>query len=145
MRRLINFVRRGIESSELDIFENGIVKQECLLCDEADLRAQRFLGNGAQVAAIDLYHSGGRIVQAQDERENRALASATRSNQGIAFSRFDSEVQIADRVSGGICIAKRDILKVNPALRRREHGGIWRILHSRLRVKNLEDPGRGGD
>src|SRR4029453_2111966 len=124
MRCFINFFGRGVQASEMDIFEKRIVKQKCLLSDQADLLTQRFLSDGAEVAAIDLYRAGSRIVQTQDQRENRGLARATCSDQSIGFSAFDSKVQIADRVGSGICIAKPDILKVNSALRRSKHGGI---------------------
>src|ERR1700693_4120724 len=32
----INFIRRGIEPSELDIFKNRVVKQKCLLGNESN-------------------------------------------------------------------------------------------------------------
>ena len=52
-RRRVNFFRRGVEPAELDVFEDGVVKQKCFLRDEADLLAQRFLRQLAQILAID--------------------------------------------------------------------------------------------
>src|SRR5437762_6887837 len=47
-RCFINFLRRGVEPSELDIFENGVVEQKCFLSHETDLLAQGFLRDCAQ-------------------------------------------------------------------------------------------------
>ena len=45
--RGVNFFLRRVESSELDVLEDRIVKQKCFLRDEADLFAQRSLCDAA--------------------------------------------------------------------------------------------------
>ena len=47
LRRRVNFFGGGVEPSELDVFENGVVKQKCFLSDQADLLAQRSLSQHA--------------------------------------------------------------------------------------------------
>ena len=64
LRGGINFFGRGVESAELDVFENRVVKQKRVLGNEPDLRAQRFLGQAAHVVTVELECAGGRIVQA---------------------------------------------------------------------------------
>ena len=49
----VNFFRRRIEPAELDVFENGVVKQKCFLRNQADLFAQRFLCQRAQIVIVD--------------------------------------------------------------------------------------------
>ena len=64
----VNFHRRRVEPSELDVFEDRIVKQKRFLGDEADLFVQRFLGEGAKIVAIEAHHAARRIVETQDQR-----------------------------------------------------------------------------
>ena len=68
LRRCINFLWRRLEPAELDVFENRIVKQKRLLRDEADLFAQRFLGERAKILAVQPHYTTRRIVKAQDQR-----------------------------------------------------------------------------
>ena len=52
-RRLVNLFLGRIEPAELNVAENGVVKQKCLLRDETDLFAERLLRERAQILAID--------------------------------------------------------------------------------------------
>ena len=49
----VDFLLGRVEPAELDVFEDGVVKEEGLLRDEADLFAQRLLRDLAQVAPVD--------------------------------------------------------------------------------------------
>ncbi len=71
------------------LLQNGIVKQEGFLRDETDLFAQRFLGQAAQILAIDADRARGRIIEPQDEGQNRALARAARADERIGFAGLD--------------------------------------------------------
>src|SRR5215469_5503287 len=58
----VNLLLRRVQLSELNVVKDRVVKQERLLSDEPDVIAQRFLGDQAQVTAIDLYCAGRRIL-----------------------------------------------------------------------------------
>src|SRR2546428_3808917 len=109
----IDFVRRRIEPAELNVFENRIVKQKCLLRHEPDLLAHRFLGERAQIAAVDLNRPAGRIVQAQNERKNGAFSSATRTDEGVSLARLDLQIQPAQCIVYATRITESDIFKID--------------------------------
>src|SRR6185295_17453473 len=44
--RRVNFLLSRVEAPELDVLQNGVVKQEGILRDEPDLLAERALGQG---------------------------------------------------------------------------------------------------
>ena len=92
LSRGVNFVRRRIEPAELDVLEDRVVKQKCFLGDEADLLAQRFLGEGAKVVAIHPHDAAGRIVEPQNEGEDRAFARSARPDQRVTFPGLDAQV-----------------------------------------------------
>src|SRR5262249_35102975 len=96
----------------------------------ADLVAQRFLRNRAQVPPVDFHWAGSRIVQAQDQRENGSFARAAGTYQRVRFSRFNVQSDVPDRIPVSVCIAERDIFKINSTLGGLQGDGIWRVLHS---------------
>ena len=85
-RGRVNFLLRRVKSAEQDIIEDRVVKQKRLLRDQADLLAQGFLCDRAQISAVDLYRSEVGSYKPQDERENRALTGSARPDQGVTFS-----------------------------------------------------------
>src|SRR6266849_3713103 len=66
----VNFFRSSTKTSKLDVTKDCVVKQKCVLSDKTNLFPQRYLRERAQIAAINPYRAGGRIVQAQKQREN---------------------------------------------------------------------------
>ena len=62
LRGFVNLLLRRIELPEQDVVKDRVVKQKRLLCDKPDLVAQGFLGDRAQLAAVDLHRTGSRII-----------------------------------------------------------------------------------
>src|SRR4029079_18187136 len=106
--RRVNFLLRRIEAPELDVLQNGVVKQEGILRDEPDLLAERALGQGTQIVSIDPDDSGCWIVETQDERKNGALAGSAGADQRITLTRLDSQVEISHCVLFSAAVAKGD-------------------------------------
>ena len=113
--RHVNFFLRGIEPTELNIFEDRIVKQECFLRDESDLVSERVLRQAAQVVTINSDRAGRRIIKAQEKRKNGALSRTARADQRVTLSGFDTKVQILDRIADAARVTERDILKFEQA------------------------------
>ena len=97
-----------------------IVKQKSFLRDEADLFPQRFLRERAQIASIDPNDAAGRIVKAQDEGKNGALARAARADEGVSFAGLDLEVEVLECVCHSAGVAESDVIELERPLRVRE-------------------------
>ena len=85
----VDFLGRGIEPAKLDVLKDRVVKQEGVLRDQSDLRAQRKLGQRPQILAVDPHHAGGRIVKTQNERKDGALARAACAHEGKTLAGLD--------------------------------------------------------
>ncbi len=82
------------------------MKQKCLLRDETDLFAERLLRQRAQIVAIDAHAARGRIVEAQDEGENGALARTARADQRVGFAGLDPQIQVGHGIGDAAGVAK---------------------------------------
>src|SRR5206468_12063118 len=104
--RLVNIFRCSVQAAELDIVENGIVKQERLRSNEPHLFTQRFLRDGAQILPIDVHRARSWVVQAQYQRENRAFTRATGDDQGVSWPRSELQGQVAAGGGRPVCGAE---------------------------------------
>ena len=87
--RRVNFFARSPGLAEKNVIVDGIVEQKCVLRHKSDLFAQRTLSQRPEIATINPDDTRGGVVQAQDERENRALAGSAWADKRISFSRLD--------------------------------------------------------
>ena len=95
----VDFLRGRVEPAELDVLEDGVVKQKGLLRDEADLFAQRSAGVIARRSRPSMSEgAAGGIVKPQDERKDRALARAARADERVAFAGLDLQAEVFERV-----------------------------------------------
>ena len=61
-------------------------KKHGILQDHSDLGAQRFLGQIAQIVAIEKDAAGCRIIESRHEAQQRALARPGATHKGHAFA-----------------------------------------------------------
>src|SRR5205085_3467272 len=115
LRRRINFFARGPGPAEKNVIVNGIVEQKCVLRHKADLFAQGTLSQRPEITTINPHGPRSGIVQAQDERENRALAGSAWADKGISFSRFNLQAQILYRLGSRAGVAKRYVFEIELA------------------------------
>ena len=144
-RRFANFFFRRVEPAELDVSEDRIVKQKRLLRDEPDLFAQRFLRHRAQIAAVDSYSAGSRIVETQDQRKNRALSRAARADERIGFSGLDLQIEIFHRIRDCRRRSGMSRLRNRCSPGRAELNRVGRVLDGRLRIQDRENFSRRRD
>ena len=87
----------GIKAAIADVFTDGVVKQEGVLTDDANVGAQRILRAGADVFSIQQDRASVRIVKAQQEGEERALARTAAADEGVEFAGIKLQVDVFDR------------------------------------------------
>ena len=88
------------------------------------------------VGAVDADRAGFRIVEAQQQIEDRGLARARRADNGHRLARRDAEVETIERQRvGPRRIAERDLLEAHAALHRLGQG---------LGIDGFDDDGRFG-
>src|SRR5271155_5196486 len=91
------------------------MKQQCLLQHQADLLAQRFLPELANVRAIDPYYSRSWIVKTGNQSNDGGFASTRRPHQRRHLSLIDLEAYIfQDRNIRRV--AEIDVVEFNIAL-----------------------------
>jgi len=105
------------------------VKQKRFLRDQADLFPQRSLGKCSQIVAINPHRTGGRIVQAEQERQNGGLARAAGPDQGIRFAGINLQVQGLHGVGHARGITKCDVFESDASARGGQIDGPWRVLN----------------
>ena len=106
------------------------MKQKCLLRDETDLFAQRLLRQRAQILAIDADAARRRIVEAQDERKNGALARAARADERVGFPGLDPQIQVGDGIGDSAGVAEATSSNsINPSQCRNSlaSGASWTV------------------
>ena len=92
------------------------MKQKCLLRNETDLFAERLLLEGPQILAIDAHAARGRIVKAQNEGENGALARAARANERVGFPGLDPQIQVGHGIGDAAGVAKGRVIELDQPL-----------------------------
>ena len=80
-----------VDAAIRNVHPRGRVEQDRLLRHEADTRAERPLGQVADVVAVDADRAARDVVEAVDELGDGALAAATRSDQGDTLASADLE------------------------------------------------------
>ena len=113
--RHVNFFASGTGPAEKNIIVDGIVEQKCVLRHKPDLFTQGTLSQRPEITTINPDDTRGGIVQAQDERENRALTGSAWTDKRISFSRVNLQAQILDRVGISARVAKRYVFEVELA------------------------------
>jgi hypothetical protein len=72
----------GVQAGVQQVGADGVVEQVGFLRDHADLRAERFQGDIAQVVPVDQNAPGGWVVQARDQVGQGGFAGAAGPDQG---------------------------------------------------------------
>ena len=98
LRGRLDLFRRGVRTAEGDVLADGGGEQHRVLQDDADLRAQRRQGDAAQVDAVDLDRAAGRVVQAQQERDQGRLARSGAAEHRQSAAGRDGQVDVGERL-----------------------------------------------
>src|SRR5205814_2881688 len=95
----------------------------------------------SQIVVVDFNAAGGRVVQTQNERENCRFARAAGTNQGVGFSRLNSQVDAAHRIGDSGRITERNVFEIDLATRGGKIDRVRRVLHFRHRIENGKNLG----
>ena len=98
--RFAHFLVAGAFAAEADVVGGAAAEDHGFLRHQRDRAAQVIQGHRAQVDAIDADGAALRIVEAQQQREHRALAGAGRADQGDGFAGAHVEGEVVQR--GGV-------------------------------------------
>ena len=101
-------LRVGKRLAEGDVLPDGGVEEEDVLLDVTHLLLQLFGGDGAQVGVVKIDLPGVVRQPAQQELEQRGLATAGRPGEGVLFAFFKAEGSVGE--DGLFTVGKRDVL-----------------------------------
>src|SRR5262249_41398784 len=121
-----------------DVLPNCAAEQDGFLRDNGKLGAQAVLRDGADVMSVNPDTSADRVVEAMDEVQNCALASAARADQRQDFAGLYIQRYLTEdwRV---LFVFERHILKRDPPFACLQRRGPGRVLYRGLRVQDFED------
>ncbi len=137
---------RRVGTAVRDVVVDRIAEQERVLRHQADLRAQRGLREIAEVMAVHCDASGGDIVEAWQQVQQRRFAGAAHADEGDHLAMADLEIDVTQHGLGGVRIAERHTLQHQASREGIEHACAGSIRDGGRRVEDLEYPldGRGG-
>src|ERR1700757_1253262 len=98
-RRFNNLFLGRIRPAIGDVLANGGGEKKRVLKNDRDLSAQRFLRNLSDIATIEGHGTGGRIVKARHQAEQRAFARARAAHESDNLIRRDGKIDIAQNDS----------------------------------------------
>ena len=87
--------------------ENGLLR------DIAELIVERIEGIVLHVHAVDEHRALRRVVKAGDELDERCLAAAGRADDRERFAAVYLEINVRQRVSGGVGVAERNVSELH--------------------------------
>ena len=118
-----DFLLRSFGTAEADIVQNGIVKEEGVLGDNADVLAQGVEGDAAQVEPVEANGAALRIVKPENEGKHGALAGAAGSDESDTLAGGDAQGDVLQ--SGDFrAVGKTDAVESDFAAARGDRGGI---------------------
>jgi hypothetical protein len=89
--RLANVRLGGIGIAHAQILRDGPVEQERLLENHTDVATKPCELHVSDIAAVDSYRPGLRVIDAIEERERRGFAGAGRADQRDGFAGIGGE------------------------------------------------------
>ena len=132
----------GIGPAEADIVAYGSREHHAVLRHQRDARAQLRRIEIGKANAVERDAAGGRIVEAQQQMEDRALAGAGRSDDGDLLALADMKRYAVEGGDIGPCrIGEPHVLENHLAARRRRQRKRLRRRNDRgLDGENFEQP-----
>ena len=126
-----------------DVLPDRRAEQQRLLKHDPDLAAQRLAPIPPDVDAVDEDGSLLRLVETQDQADNRRLPRPRRSDQGDTLARGGGEGDLPQHVLA-VSVVEGNVLEHDCAFERRRFDGVRAILDLRLGVEDLGDAIRAG-
>ena len=138
-RCLLDLGFGGIKATEADIFVDSVVKEEALLSHNSNLLSQGMKRQVAQVMPINAHASLLWIIEAQEQREDRAFTSTTGTNKSDFLTRLNGQIEPTDCIAflgskPKLTVGKGDIFQENMTL----------YLLEGLCIRAIDDGGLGG-
>src|SRR5580765_3307923 len=128
-------------AAQLDVPANCIVEQNSFLCDQANLAAQIFDRNIANVRIPDENSTFLGIVKAQEKIGYGCFPRSTAPNQRQELSRFYRQLNLPEDLFLFIC--KVDALKANGCSGCDQRLRVWWIQNRAVRIEKLKNPVAG--
>ncbi len=137
----VGFARAGAAVG--DVLAHRAIEQEHVLRDPADLAAQPVQRITGEVAAVETDLSLRGLVEAQQQLDQRRLATAGRTDQRERLSRAYLEIDAAQHL-GAVRIRKVEIVDCDVAARRMIGQGLVAVADRDRRGKETQDAPRRG-
>ena len=112
-----------------DVLADAAIEEECLLEDDAELRVQGVLGDGAEVVAVDGDRALAGVPQAEQHGEQGALTRSIPTNEGHRLPRHDGQADVAKRELRVARILEAHVGEAYLAGEPRQRHGTGRIEH----------------
>src|SRR6516162_2607216 len=98
--------------------------------------AQRFLGEAANVDAVDLDYTRHGVVEARDQADDAGLARTRGAAERCHLPALDAEADIAQYLSAWLVI-EVDMIKFDLSLEERRPPGAWQVRQYAVRVQDF--------
>ncbi len=143
LARLDNLLARGVRTAVGDVFRHRALEQPSVLQHHAKGTAQACARVVTRGTAIDRNATGIDIVKAQQQVDERRLATARRADQGKAHAGLSLNTDVLQQLAVGH-VAKVHMLKGDLALRCGKLHGIWRVGLLLARIEQRKHAARRG-
>lgn len=138
---------RTAEQTGLDVGTDGAAEKRGLLRDQPDLLAQPPHIHRLDVDSIQQDTPSERVIEAQDEGRNGALAAARSADEGVGLARFEDQAEarlFQDRDVRPTRVRKGNVLELDPAVDGVEADALVAFtVDRRDALDGLEDFGSG--
>ncbi len=123
----------GIHAAEHDVVTDGAVQKRGILCDHANMGAQRFLGHFGNILPVDQDTAFLDVVKPQEQVDESGFSRSGASNDTDFFARLDLKIEIVDDAIRP-SVMEADILKADTRLFDLQHRRTRRVSEAdRLR------------
>lgn len=137
-RGAFDLFARGCRMAEGDVRGDGVREEEVVLEDDADVRAERLHRKVVQRDAVEGDASGGRVVEARDEREQGGLAGAGGAGDGDGLAGLGDEGDVVQH-GGAVTKTEGDMLEGDASAHLGRVDGVGARGDVFRRVQNLKD------
>ena len=94
-RGRLDFGVAGLRAAQPDVVRQGRVEEEAVLEHRAHLKGQRGQGHARHVVVVEAHGPATGVVEAQEQREQRALPGAALAHDGHRLPRGQGEIHVS--------------------------------------------------
>ena len=133
-------VEAGVATA--DVVGDGVVEDQVVLHDHADLRPQRVDRDPAQVVAVDADFPRRRVEEARQQVKEGVLLHLVRPDQADFLARLDREADRLEQLAPRARLVQGHVVEVQLLIEGRQEFGAHRLADFAGPVEEAEHDGR---